>query len=327
MRKLLIAFRVFPYYWSSNYWQTNFKKVLLSFFSIFGIVWLFIETANHFHFELGMPETTPFSFIVMLFGAFFLSVIFNIPKLIHEVEVADTDIKIEIIVSDFFKLKGDKVIATNSTFDTTHKDNFISPKSLQGQFFKKYYKDISHLDNDLVKGLSYHKPIATLNRKESKTNKYSIGTVAKITHSIDKPFWNPWSKDIDFRSYWIALADVNEYGKPSSNLENLQVSLISLWDFIATKGHLENLVIPILGSGRTGINEKRERILQEIIFSFVAFASEKKVSGNKLTEKLTIAIHPTDLLKHKIDFNELIGFVEYTCKYKSSKNFGRSKEI
>lgn len=255
------------------------------------------------------------------------AILINIPKLVHEVEVADTDIKIELVVSNLLSLKGDKVIATNSTFDTTNNDNFISLESVQGQFFKKYYKDITHLDSDLTKSLSAETPIQVLNRSESKNNQYQIGTVAKITHPISKPVWNPWANESDFRSYWLALADVNEFGKPTSSLENLQESLIALWEYIATKGHLENLVIPILGSGRTGINEKRDRLLQEIVFSFVAFASEKKVSGNKLTEKLTIAIHPSDLLAHKINFNELVGFIEYTCKYKSSKNFGRSKEI
>lgn len=324
MRKIIPILRLVPYYCNISYWTNNTKKIITTFLSIFGSVWLFIETANHFNYSIILPETTPIIYLLILFIVFLISLIINFPKLRYEVSIADTDIQIEIIVANILDVEGDKVIATNSTYDTTHTDNFISPNSIQGQFFKKYYNDVSHLDSDLSTSLESVEPIEILNRTKSKQKKYQIGTVAKLTHSTKNILGK---KVTDFRSYWLALADVNEYGKPSSDIENLQVSLISLWDFIATKGHLENLVIPILGSGRTGINEKRERILQEIIFSFVAFASEKSAYGTKITEKLTIVIHPNDLIKHKIDFNELVGFIDYTCRYKSSKNFGKSKEL
>jgi len=309
MKNILVAFNALPYYWSKHYWKRNLTKIISTFLSIFGILWLFIETANHFNIKIAIPDTTPFSYSMLLLCALLLAVIYNIPKLTHEVEIADTDIKIELIVANYLNLPGDKVIATNSTYDTTFENNFISPKSIQGQFFKKFYKNLSHLDNDLEKSLENETPILVLDRTKSKTKQFNIGTVAKVQNE-------------EFMSYWLAMADVNEFGKPNSNFENLQISLIRLWEFIATKGHLENLVIPILGSGRTGINEKRERILQEIIFSFVAFATEKK-----LTEKLTIAIHPKDILKHNMNFYELCTFLEHTCKHKSSKNFGRSQEI
>lgn len=325
MRRIRYAIYGLPYYLSGSYWQKNYLKIGTTFFAMFGLAWTFIEAANHFKMKIAVPETTPLSFSFLLLFGFVLSLLINFPKLIHEVTIADTDIKLELLVANYLNLDGDKVLATNSTFDTTHVENFISPKSVQGQFYKKYYDSISHLDNDLTNALSNDTPIQILNRTKSKVNQYNIGTIAKLTHTNIQPFWKFWKNDIEFRSYWLAMANVNEFGKPSSNFENLQISLGELWQFVATKGSLENLVIPILGSGRTGINERRERILQEIIFSFVAFASEN--SERKLTEKLTIAIHPNDLLKHDINFYELCGFIDYTCKYKSSKNFGKSQAI
>lgn len=325
MKQIKYAIYGLPYYLSISYWKKNFKNIVTTFFAMFGLAWTFVEAANHFNMRIAVPATTPLSFSLLLLIGFGLSLLINFPKLIHIVSIADTDIKIELLVANYLNLDGDKVLATNSTFDTTHTDNFISPKSIQGQFYKKYYKSISHLDSDLATSLANETPIQTLNRTKSKTIQYNIGTVAKLTHSKTRPSWQFWKEDIEFRSYWLAMADVNESGKPSSNFENLQISLGELWQFVATKGHLENLIMPILGSGRTGINERRERILQEIIFSFVAFASEN--SERKLTEKLTIAIHPNDLLKHEIDFYELCRFIEFTCKYKSSKNFGRSQAI
>lgn len=309
MRNYLTAIKVIPYYFKGRYWKDSFIKILTIFLAIFGTLWLFVETANHFNFDIKFLETTPKSFAIMLIVAFVGSILINVPKLNHQVKIADTDISILLTVGNLLKWKDSKVIATNSTFDTKLEGNFISPKSVQGQFFKKHYTNLDHLNRDLENALQNVPVKETLDRPNSKKNRYNIGTVAKLTHQ-------------EFNSYWLALADVNENGKPSSNYENLLTGFSELWEFIATKGHLENLAIPILGSGRTGVNQTRENILKELIFSFVAFASEKK-----FTELLTIVIHPSDLIKHDLNFKEMSEFLDYTCKYKPSKNYGNSNPL
>lgn len=309
MRNYITAFKVIPYYFKGRYWKESIRKIFMTFLAIFGTLWLFVETANHFNLDIKFLETNPLSFVKMMLVAFVSSVIFNVPKLNHKVTIADTDISILLTVGNLLKWNDSKVIATNSTFDTRLQGNFISVNSLQGQFYKKHYTNIDHLDKDLENALQGVPTKEILNRTISKNNRYNIGTVAKISHE-------------NFNSYWLALADVNEHGKPNSNFENLLTGFSEIWEFIATKGHLENLVIPILGSGKTAVNQTRENILKELIFSFVAFASEKKI-----TELLTIVIHPSDLIKHDLDFKEMSEFLDYTCKYKPSKNFGNSTQL
>lgn len=309
MKRLKLALRNFKYYSSSDYWRNYFSKIFTTFLSFFGIVWLFFETANHFGVKWAMPSTNIKEYFVGLFAIFFFSVIITLPKLCHSCQVHDKDISVEIIVDNFFNQPGDLIIATNTTFDTTEDNGFIRPKSIQGQLAKKFYNKLDHLDHELGKYLEDEKTIEILNRTKSKNKRYPIGTVAKLEHE-------------NCRSYWLALADVNEYGKPTTSFEKLQESLGKLWQHIHMKGHLENLVIPVLGSGLSGLNETREKIVQEIIFSFVAFASEAKIA-----EKLTIAIHPDDFLSQKINFHELGEFLEYTCRFKPSANVGKSVAI
>ena len=79
-----------------------------------------------------------------------------------------------------------------------------------------------------------------------------------------------------------------------------------------------------LGSGRTGINESRSVIIKEIIFSFVAFANEQKI-----TEELIICIHYSDITKSELDIYELETYLEYQCRYRYQElsNKSSSKAI
>ncbi|CAB5498247.1 hypothetical protein THERMOT_839, partial [Bathymodiolus thermophilus thioautotrophic gill symbiont] len=116
---------------------------------------------------------------------------------------------------------------------------------------------------------------------------------------------------------------VNEYGKPNGKFENLQVCLESLWCYIGEKGHMNRLIMPVLGSGKTGINTSRIKILKEIIFSFVAMTREQKI-----TEELVICIHPSDISNNNLDIYELIDYLRCQCKYEYKFiNSTTSKEI
>lgn len=155
-------------------------------------------------------------------------------------------------------------------------------------------------------------PIQKHNRQCSKNNQYEIGTIIKLTHRSG------------FKTYWMAMADVNEHGKPDGKIENLQICLESLWRYIGEKGHMSRLIMPVSGSGRTGINENRITILKEIIFSFVAMTKERKI-----TEELVICIHPSDIRNDKLNIYELMDYLKCQCKYRYefSNSTTTSKEI
>lgn len=74
---------------------------------------------------------------------------------------------------------------------------------------------------------------------------------------------------------------------------------------------IETIRMPIIGTGRAGLkNASRDRIIQEIIFSFVLAAREMKV-----TEHLVICIHPSDFANKNLHWDDLCDYIRYTCKY------------
>ena len=281
---------------SGKYWKKKWSDILKSLMAYLGTYFLLVRTIEHFG---GEEIVKKYKNIWLLLVIIIVIALYrNREKLTYSYFIENKDIKIKLIVGDIFKEKGDKVITTNTTFDTKMEGRFISEESLQGQLYLKYYKELEELDSVIEKKLSKETYI-DLKRENSKSKRYKIGTTIKLSHR-------------DFCTYWVALANINESGKPiNCCLEDLQNSLVSLWNHVLTQGHMEKLVIPIMGSGKTTLNESREKIIKEIIVSFVSMSKE-----NKITEELIICISPKDYHEKNFDFEMIKKFLEYQCLYR-----------
>ncbi len=291
--KLII---ILQFFFSQSYWSANVKKILITVLGAVGAFWTIIEFTDYFD---GSKDYFPrdfYMFWIILAVSVFLSLIINYQRLSYKFTVRGKDINIRIAIGNLFKQKGDIALSTNTTFDTKTKDSFISPNSVQGQLYR-YCDKMEHMDAEIENALRAYQVKEILSRTESKTNRYEFGTIIYLNHDR-------------FRSYWIAMADINEYGRPSSSFKVFQESLEKLWNYLMKSGRMERLVLPILGSGKTGINESREKLLKEIIISFIAFSREKKI-----TEELVLCIHPRDFMKHNIDLGNIKKYLEYSCEF------------
>lgn len=221
-------------------------------------------------------------------------------RLKYEYTLRATDINITLKITDVLSNVGAVVIPTNTTFDTLMEDEFISVNSVQGQFQKKFFDNNLHTLDDLIEkgleGIAYE----VIERKGSKQKRYPLGTVSKVTFN-GKHF------------YFVAVADINEFGKPiNTSFQNIQIALEGVWNQLELKGHIENISVPLLGTGKAGIKEAtREKVIKETIFSFVVASKEKKI-----TEKLIICVHPLDLEQKDLNITELAEYLKYMCKYR-----------
>lgn len=249
--------------------------------------------------------------VLILLACIVISFWKNKVQLSYEYFLKGTDVKINLKVADVLTVKAAIVIPTNTTFDTKMEDEFISISSVQGQFQKKYFhNNLGTLDSLIEKGLegySYEK----IDRLHSKDKKYPLGTVSKVTYD-GKHY------------YFVAIADINEYGKTvNTKFENVQIALEGLWSQLESRGHIENLAIPLLGTGRAGIKDaSRRKVIQEIIFSFVASAKERKI-----TENLQICIHPLDLEYKDLELEKLNEYLHYMCEYRYEDENGKTEGI
>lgn len=251
-------------------------------------IWTIIEILSHFFnpfAEWSRGNLAMFIIIVilgLLIGG--IRFILRCNKMLSvSANLEKTDISIEIRVGDIFKLQGDLIIATNTTFDTAR----LSAESLLGQCCENYYDETDHFNHDLEKALKNERGSLIQNIGE-RENRYEFGTVVKIS---------PKQQII----YLLAIDELNEEGGASSSLESVRQSLTNLWRYIGNRGDPGHLIIPAIGTKSAGIQVPRDVMTTEIITSFIGAT----YSERKFCEKLTIVIYEKDYREQNINLQEL----------------------
>lgn len=287
-----------------SYWKYNFGRnillLLVSFLEVLGVLWLITEISSYF-FAITNDDLKPYWYLFLIVGLLW-GLFKSLPKLKISHCLINRDVIIEICISDIFKQNGSFIIGSNTTFDTDT-SRIISPKSIQGQFTKIYYDKTVHLDNDISDELKDEKYELLKDGRKGKVKKYSLGTVVKI-------------RSKNQTAYLLSIAELNKHGNASGTFENLKTALSNLWEFIGSRGELDTLIIPILGSGFSRLENKRDEIIREIVQSFIAANAEKK-----FTNKLVIVIAPKDYSesKYKLDLHKLDKYLEHLCEYTEFK--------
>ena len=68
----------------------------------------------------------------------------------------------------------------------------------------------------------------------------------------------------------MAIATLNAHRIAFATRNDLLDALPVLWENIRTRGGMEPISVPVLGSGFSRLNAKREELVREIVKSFVA---------------------------------------------------------
>ena len=266
---------------------------------VYTVIWTTIEILSHFFnsfAEWSRGNLVIFIGIIimgLLIGG--IRFILRCKKMLSvSANLERTDISIEIRVGDIFKLQGDLIIATNTTFDTAR----LSAENLLRQCCENYYDKTDHFNHDLEKALKSERGSLIQNKDEGKDH-YEFGTVVKIS---------PKQQII----YLFAIDELNEEGGASSSLESVRQSLTNLWRYIGNRGDPGHLIIPAIGTKSAGIQVPRDVMTTEIITSFITAT----YSERKFCEKLTIVIYEKDYHEQKIDLQELGSYLDTHAKQK-----------
>ena len=297
-------------YLSKNYWRHTFftVKTAKTFLSFWGGFWLLVESVVFYSPEMNasLREFGWWAFLISVL----CTVVFRRPQISTTSKLSGRDVEIELRVGNIFDISGACVISTNTTFDTDIVQKLIAEDSIQGQFTRRYYNSISHLDLDLERALCGYCFESLTEKRQGKDRRYPIGTIVQL---------RPNNKTV----YLIAIADINEHGNAQTSFDNVKNCLGEIWNYIGIRGDFQPIAIPLIGSGRARLTQTRDEIAKEIIRSIVAACSTKK-----FCEKFIIVISPSDY--GKLDLQQLGEFLNYICKYtefRDHREIGRGKGI
>ena len=240
--------------------------------------------------------------LVIVILGLLVSCIHNRKKINFCKKVSGCDMQVAISVKDIFANReaNSFIIPTNTFFRTRMQDEYISPRSVQGRFQLKYFKDnFENLDMLIEESLKKQNIMGEETRDcFGVVMKYPIGTVAKVDYE-KKHF------------YFIAINDVNEYGKPvGQSFRNVTTALESVTKAILKMGHYDILCIPLMGSGKAAIQEAtKEKVFQQTVDCFLQ-------SDNKIASKLIISISPKDYLEGTVNCDRMEKYLDYRCEFR-----------
>lgn len=207
---------------------------------------------------------------------------------------------VEVRIGNVLKQVGAVIVGSNTTFDTSLEDGTISKSSVQGQFTEQYFDNVTELDQKLDQALKNVPSTATRTTDDKpygKAKEYELGTVAPIEFGVRK-------------AYFVAIARLNSERVASSDANAFQDALPKIWNGLRSRGGMEELVCPVLGSGYSRLRLTRKELVQAIIRSFVVASQE-----GKLTEKLSIVVRPEDIKQGQLNLEDLRRFLECECLY------------
>ena len=237
----------------------------------------------------------------LLLAGILASLIMNREKVSYKGTLEGDDLQIVIEVTDLFHVNASSyVIPTNTFFRTVMEGEYISPRSVQGAFQLKFFKNNREELDQLILDSLLQQGIVGEQSKDiyGAVKKYPIGTVAKVDHK-DKHF------------YFVAINDLSIYGKPENqSYQNIDFAFKGLFETIKKLGHCDDLAMPLIGTGKAAIREATiEKVAKDTVDRFL-------ISKEKITRKLTICINPKDFLDEKVDLKRIGKYVDYRCNFR-----------
>lgn len=280
------------YIWQSIKTTSYWRYAILStdgaktFFAVLGSVWTLFEILGFFNI-INKDDIPGYTFYILLALSLIVVILTRRPIYKFRYTTSGKDLSIEVRIGNIFDIKGQKVISTNTTFDTDISNGIIAPESLQGQFTKRFFpNNVNTLDTVIDQELASI-PYTDYTKEKGKNKKYPIGTSIRI--DIAGEIY-----------YWLAMSELNYHNTSQTTLNNVLISVESLFSFIAQQGENTPVVIPLIGTGRGRISESRKNIVARIAQIFI-----KASISTTFSSKLIIIIHPDDAKNFSINLHEV----------------------
>lgn len=264
---------------SPAYWRyVLFSRAgALSVLGVFGGIYLIVEILDFFKIYT-RDEYGSYAFMIFLALSIVISIAFRRPVRSTLITFPQRDFCIEVRIGDLFDAAGAVMISTNTSFEADVAGGKIAPSSLQGQFTAKYFTG-----NQIALIDQIH---AELSRIDGSAP-YPMGTTVPIT-THGKTF------------YFTAMSRLNDQGNASTTPADVRDALNGLWRHVRTAGELQELAVPLVGTGRGRLQLPRSKMIESIAESFVDASKD-----GKFTDRLVIVIHPEDAKRFQVNLYEV----------------------
>lgn len=279
---------------SSYVWRysLSYKQFLKYGWFCFTITWTIYQFITKFFVNFKLHYM-----VLVLFGI--VGAIWMCRPRLTKRALSKNKVLIEVKVDDIFKLKAGALIIPINSELKLNGDEKALPARLREQFFSS----TKAFEGELQRAFTQECCAAIEKQGEHEPHPlYPIGSAVRL----------PLKAKRVTGAYMLVTANLNKSGRAIPDYELYQRALKELWVYIGQHGRVENLIIPIMGSGRNRLTKNRFDLIKEIIDSFLQAIQERK-----FTEKLTIVIYPEAFMRNEMNLNEIAEYLKYRTKFDS----------
>jgi hypothetical protein len=239
-------------------------RALVYWFGSFSAQFTIVRAVSHFFPDLIIVGIKPLIVMVVV-GLIYGALMIRRPMSV-ELRLFYTNTKLEIKFGDIFKESGCRVIAVSEFFDS-ELGQPVSRNSLHGILLSKYFGGHNQAFDDIVKKGLKDSPCEHVSDKQGKTIKYPIGTTVEVPVNNDR-----------YLCFALCRTDVKTL-KVYSDVPTLWEALNGLWQKARTTHGGGALVLPLVGSGLSGIGLPPRQLLDLIILSAIAETKKREIAS------------------------------------------------
>lgn len=289
------------YWWDAirtlSYWRYAVfsSEALAKFFGALGVLYLLVDVADAFK-VYTKDQYSSFGLVFLIIPAFIFVLFTRRPISRVAYKVPKKDYRYEVKIGDLFKEPGEIIISSNTTFDTDMSNGLIATSSLQGQVATKYFNaQTAEIDRQIEASL-INEDFINNDRRPGKKKEYPLGTVARVS-AHGKNF------------YFVAMSHMNEERTAYSDVKMMDAALEMLWINMARKAEKDDIVIPMMGTGRGRVATPQKKVIEKIAQSF-ADASHEILFSNKLT----IVVRPEDASHFSLNLFQVRDYLSHSLR-------------
>jgi len=235
------------------------------------VIWTIVESVSHYYPQLKIEGFNyHISFIVISSIIAFYRV--YQPKKIS-IRVNTSDTILNIYYGDVFEQKGFTAIAVNEYFDSELGEP-VSENSLHGMTIKRFFgghpEAFDRAINDELSNINF----IDVPRIKGKNKKYPIGTTARINANEHK-----------FLLFALAHTNIETF-KAYSDMSTMLLAMNGLFEKARNSTAGEPLVLPLIGSGISGVGLPATQLVQLIILAII-----DETKKNQICKQIDLVLH------------------------------------
>lgn len=242
-------------------------------FLAFSVIWTLVESFSYFFPEIKLQGVRYY------FGLVILSILISCFRAYQcrsiQFNVGHSNTKVTVSFGDIFDHAGHLAIPVNEYFDS-ELGLPVSPKSLHGIVIDRFFGGHHASFDQLVAADLVNTSSVQVQRPGGKTSRFDIGTTASIRTNSHR-----------FLLFALCTTNITTF-KASASLPDLVRALEGL----CAKARLvlggEKLVVPLVGSGLSGIGLPSNQLLQIILLVLV-----NETKKNQVALEIEVVIHPS----------------------------------